>query len=1395
VPEELLQNPSFVPACAPIPDPYAFDAAHFGIAPATARILDLQHRVFLECAWIALESSGTLAAGNRSVAVFAGCSDATYKALPGGWDDGQAGVLAASLGSGSDYLAARVAFLFNLQGPSVTVLAACATSLVTVHLAVQSLLTNECDVAVAGGAGIRHPLLRGHLYEPGGIYSSDGLCRPYDHLSSGIVSGDGAGAVVLRRLRDAVADGDHVHAVISGSAVTNDGARKGSFTAPSVEGQVEAALTALEVADVDPATIGFVEGHGTATPMGDPIEVEALRRAWAQGSKGSWPCILGSVKSGIGHLDAAAGIASFIKACLAVERGRIPGTLNYSAPNPHSGLADSPFVVSADTLNWGNPSLRRASVHSLGLGGTNAHVVLEQAPLPDSPQPVTLASVPVALTLSTRRREAMGTYSAELAAEVATLSSDVAMAARTLQRGRVAEQYRRVVVGCDREALARALLSLKQPMRPAAVRPRLVLAFSGDGKRVQGALRQLAQHLPPVAATMQTAAAHLRSRWGIDLYEAVNGAESSPAGIIPAIVAQGVALHAALDRFGAGGDLVLGQSLGELTAAVTSGLIELREGLDLAMAREQAFRAIPPSGALAINMAPDAVLERLPRHLELSLVNSPYRCVVSGKGDELAQFAAQLEAEDIPVQRLDLISAVHSSLLDLVLDDYGRVAAQLEPRCPVRTLLSTVGPREVNESIAANPDHWVRQLRETMRFDVCLRDAVSGQSDTIVVDAGPTGGLTTAIQETVGSEVRAVVRVSPHAVGMSEMEALALALGRLWEHGVPIDWDAWPRRATRRACLPVPPLARTIFEPGSAAGPPSTGARPRPAEVKLWARNWRRTRLTLEGVRRARRTVVLAGADPICYEIGSCLARLGHDVEVMTRAAWMNVRDHFDFVVDGGTLGESDGPTATESFMEVAAQATRQSPASPQLVVLTRGAFDITGTELLSPAAAALAAAVLVISQEHGALNLACLDLTGGAVDTEILARALTSGTKTGRWLGLRGRTVWRPTIEPIDRPPGAASGGALTEGACVITGGLGRFGRWVGRWLALHGCQELFLIGRMGALPGPSSDAVAAMRQAGSRVTVIQADVTNRAAFFKVLEEVKRSSGGPVTVLHLAGEPHAASAFAPLVDLARLDLRSSLEEQWAAKVTGAQTLLDWTRRHPETRCVVFSSNAAVLGGPGLAAYAAANAAVDALAVSARDREGLDWCSIGWDGWRLPDDVPGTVRSALESFALRGEEPWEALQDAVAAGHGHLVVAKGDFAERHRVWVDELAGADFEADMAPAPGTHVADSKEVADPATAVRRIWSEVLGSAPDHDDADLFEAGGDSLTAMRIRTRIERDLGTRLTLQELLQNRTVAGLVEQLREQAGRVAPTVANDGGDSGPTTVERTISGRI
>ena len=380
-----LREPSYVRAKGVLADADLFDAGFFGYSPREAELLDPQHRVFLECAWEALEAAGCDPQQTSGrIGLFAGASLNSYllfNIMASQQAVDSAGPYQTLIASDKDFLATRVSYKLDLRGPSMTVQTACSTSLTAVHLACQSLLSGECDIALAGGVSVSVPLKGGYLYEPGGILSPDGHCRAFDADAAGTVAGNGAGIVVLRRLAEAREDGDTVAAVIRGTAVNNDGSLKAGYTAPSVDGQAEVIAEALAVADVDPATIGYVETHGTGTPLGDPIEIAALTRAFREHTDKTGFCAIGSVKSNVGHLDAAAGVTALIKATLALQHEAIPPTLNYEKPNPDLALDTSPFFVNTELRPWPREQApRRAGVSSFGIGGTNVHVVLEEAP-------------------------------------------------------------------------------------------------------------------------------------------------------------------------------------------------------------------------------------------------------------------------------------------------------------------------------------------------------------------------------------------------------------------------------------------------------------------------------------------------------------------------------------------------------------------------------------------------------------------------------------------------------------------------------------------------------------------------------------------------------------------------------------------------------------------------------------------------------------------------------------------------------------------------------------------------------------------------------------------------------------------------------------------------------
>ncbi|HYC63357.1 MAG TPA: type I polyketide synthase, partial [Reyranellaceae bacterium] len=648
VPDSELADPNYVRASLVLPDMEMFDADFFGFSKKDAAVLDPQHRHFLECCWEALEDAGHMPENfEGAIGVFGGCGMQAY--LPYNLLSNPQLVKSMGLfllrhtGNDKDFLCTRVSYLLDLKGPSVSVQTACSTSLVAVHVAAQSLLSGECDMALAGGASIELPHRRGYRYAEGEILSPDGHCRAFDDGAAGTVFGSGAAVVVLRRLEDAIRDGDHVYAVIRGSAVNNDGRGKAGYLAPSVDGQASAAAEALAVAGVDPGTVNYVEAHGTGTPVGDPIEVAALAQAYGTGGKGF--CGIGSIKTNIGHLDTEASAASLIKVVLAMRHGLIPPSLNFSRANTRMRIEETPFEVVAQPKPWPcGDSPRRAGVNSLGVGGTNAHVIVEESPLPLATR--TRADVPQVFTLSARTPASLERLKAKWLAflDEPPPGFDVANAAYTLQAGRRAFDHRCAVVAQDVDQLRAALGAKSHPRsvssRAAGEAPRIVFMFPGGGAHYPGAGRELLSQaafaqavdecfsrLPPDAPADLRAIMFERDPADADAARILQ----RPRHAIPALFILEYAIARLWQSWGITPHAVIGHSAGEYAAACLAGAISLADALAIVTLRGQLFEQAPPGAMLAVDLGESelrSAIAGLP--LDIAAHNAPDLCIASG---------------------------------------------------------------------------------------------------------------------------------------------------------------------------------------------------------------------------------------------------------------------------------------------------------------------------------------------------------------------------------------------------------------------------------------------------------------------------------------------------------------------------------------------------------------------------------------------------------------------------------------------------------------------------------------------------------------------------------------------------------------------------------------------
>ncbi|MBX9602041.1 MAG: amino acid adenylation domain-containing protein [Bryobacteraceae bacterium] len=825
---QAARDPRYVRAKGILNGVQEFDAAFFGLLPREAELMDPQQRVFLELCWQAMDDGGYSGESpTGAVGVFAGaymdtyllhnlCSDQEFRRRL--VESIQVGSLQTELGNDKDYLATRVSFKLGLKGPSMTIQTACSTSLVAIATACQSLLTFQCDMALAGGVTITLPQKKGYHYEEEGMLSPDGHCRPFDAAAQGTVFSNGAGVVLLKRLHDALADRDSIYAVIRGFAVNNDGSDKMSYTAPSVDGQASVIAAAHALAGVSPETVTYVEAHGTATPLGDPIEVAGLSRAFRLGTDRRQFCALGSVKSNIGHLDVASGVAALIKTALCLKHGVLVPTLNYRSPNPKIDFSNSPFYVNTELRPWVTEGFpRRAGISSFGVGGTNAHLVLEAPPEP--PPPAVPASYEV-LLLSARTETALNAVARELADHLESQETinlrDVAF---TLDRGRKHLAGRRTVVAPDRLAAAGLL---RQPGGCTKRLPSANVAFlfPGQGSQHVNMARGLYDHEPVFRSAIATCADLFREPLGVDLISSLFPAQPSAEGNAaitrtvlaqPAIFAVEYALAQLWISLGVRPERMIGHSVGEFVAACLSGVFSLEDAIAIIAARGRLMENLPGGGMLSVRLPLQKVESLLTPEIQLAASNGPSLCVLAGAGPEIDRLAAKLNQEGVAVKRLHTSHAFHSTMMDPVVAPFANFLRGIALNAPRIPILSCVTRAWLTEEDARSPEYWARHLRQPVYF----HEAVQGLCEDktlILLEVGPGQTLSTLARQAEPKSGRVILSSLDHPDrGGNDHHSFLAATGQLWAAGVEVDFDKVRRGGGRRVPLPPYPFERKRF--------------------------------------------------------------------------------------------------------------------------------------------------------------------------------------------------------------------------------------------------------------------------------------------------------------------------------------------------------------------------------------------------------------------------------------------------------------------------------------------------------------------------------------------------------------------------------------------------------
>ncbi|MDG5805266.1 SDR family NAD(P)-dependent oxidoreductase [Streptomyces ossamyceticus] len=1418
-----------------------FDAEFFGISPREALAMDPQQRLLLETCWEAVEHAGIDPASlrGRPVGVYVGTNGQDYSLRLNGAPDVSEGH--ALTGNTASVMSGRVSYALGLDGPALTVDTACSSSLVTLHLAAQALRRGECAQALAGGVTVMTtPKLFVEFSRQRGL-APDGRCKAFGAGADGTGWAEGVGMLLLERLSDAERHGHRVLAVLRGTAVNQDGASNG-LTAPNGPAQQRVIRAALADARLTPDDIDAVEAHGTGTRLGDPIEAQALQTVYGQSRSAGRPVWLGSVKSNIGHTQAAAGVAGVIKMALALRHGVLPATLHAAEPSPHVDWETAGLRLLTEATPWPQTDRpRRAGVSSFGISGTNAHVIVEQAPTgPVGRQPqdvrsrsAQLPSTPgrfvrtLPLLLSARTPAALRAQAARLATHLdAHPDLPLPDVARALAVGRPALDHRAALTTDDRTA-ARAALDALAVGGPAAAlltgtvaTGRTAFLFPGQGSQRPAAGARLYRDEPAFAEALDEVLTHFAPHLDVPLRDLLFAAEGSPeAGLLdrtrytqPALFALEVALFRLLGHWGVVPDLLLGHSVGELTAAHVAGVLDLPDACALVAARGALMEQLPDGGAMvAVEAAEDEVAAHLDDSVAVAAVNGPRSVVLSGDEDAVVAVAETFRARGRRTRRLSVSHAFHSPRMDGMLDAFREVAAGLsygEPRIPV---ISNLTGRPASAEELASPDFWVRHVRGTVRFLDGVR-ALADAGATTFLEAGPGGALSALLTECLpdGEAIPLLPKDRP------ESPAVLDALARLHVRGVAVDWPAGAGSATsdRHVDLPTYPFQHERFWPqptppggtdpvwdliGAADAPavaeslgltehaplsdvlPAlTAWRSRHEEEAESARHHYRVDWQPLPTRAAGRLdgtwLLVAPDDADADLVASCGAAVGESgarVTVLRTAPDSTGRELGEHLSDdiAGVVSLTGRLPLTVGLL----QALGDHGSRARLWCVTSGAVATGPDEAPDPEQAQVWGLGRVAALEHP-------DRWGGLVDLperpdtaalRALCACLSGESSPEDQIAVRQSGVLGRRVVP-SAPVGAPAW--VPQGTVLVTGGTGGIGAQVARWLATRGAEHLVLTGRRGPQAPGAAELRAELQASGTRVTIEACDVADRSRLGALLDRLRADGDTPRAVFHAAGT----------VTDTRIEhcTPAQLRAELAAKAEGADHLHHLLADTPLDAFVLFSSIAGTWGSGGQGAYAAANAHLDALAAR-RTAAGLPATSVAWGPWQGTGMAAGDAGRALSRHGLTGLPPavaLGALGRALAAGETHTVVADVDWARFVPVFTSArpsplLEPVTVEPQAASRPQEHTQSWQERLASLSAAegRRLLVELVGQEAarilGHTSADrvdperpLREIGFDSITAVELRNRLVRATGLNLPVTALFDHPTGTDLAHRI-------------------------------
>ncbi|MDO6434614.1 type I polyketide synthase [Flavitalea sp. BT771] len=1428
VDERTRKNKRFVNAVTLLPDKDRFDAAFFDYRPIEASLMNPLHRIFHECTWEALEDAAYDPERVKgAIGLFAGGGDDSNWRLYSRLKNNKQEIDDFNLFnlSNKDFLASLLSYKLNLRGPSYSINTTCSTSLVAISLACKSLLLGETRIALAGGVSVKTHRKKGYFYEEGMIFSADGHCRAFDKEATGTLVSEGAGVVVLKKLTDAIEDRDHIYAVIKGSAINNDGSRKVGFTASSVEGQTECIRKAHKFARTTPDTISYVETHGTGTRLGDPVEIEALNTAFNRNQKQH--CAIGSVKTNIGHLDTAAGVAGFMKLALSLKYKRLPASLNFSVPNPEIDFNQGPFYVNTRLREWtaqGDGPLRGA-VSSFGIGGTNVHAILEEAPVHDNASPGRPYHL---LTLSARTDTALLRYHAKLkdflSANPGLHAPDIAY---TFQVGRREFVYRAPLVYKDTGELLHLLekgLTPQQARKSTEKTGPLVFLFPGQGSQYQHMGKDLYDSEPVFRREMDNGFTLIRQLTGMDyrqiIYPPADG--PGPAKINdtrytqPLVFLLEYSLARLLMSFGLLPGCMIGHSIGEYVAACIGGLISFEDALRLVVRRGELIGGLPPGAMISLALSPGEAADYLDERISLAAVNGNEQTVLSGDPDAIASLMHRLDYENKSYVKLHTSHAFHSSMLDAIIPSF-RIELEKVSFGQLHTpFISNLTGKFIQQQEAASPDYWVRHMRQTVLFAEGIHTLLDHDPKLTFLEVGAGHTLTHLVKQ--------IKQDNPLGLSVNMMRSpkekiddnryLAERIGDLWAHGFPVDWTLYHKDEKRnRISLPTYPFEPARYpaevDPFGDAMPPVPGLTNSGDnnELKDWIYypSWKQEVQLPPAPLKEEKGYLLFCPDEDCML--PLRKKLGADTEnlvVIMPGAGFRKLSRFKYQLDftaaddlHALVGEveKDGlvmadiiyawgmsaspclelseanPALHLAFFSlvrlIQALAQKKQLAGRRLFILTDSLYKVLGTEKGLPIQSLLLGLANVIPQEY-AVSCRHIDLQGewNSFDTSrMLADEIRSrDERRPRIMALRNGRRWIQEHQKNTQPMVRQQEVLRKGGTYLITGGLGNLGYLLAKFLVEQYEARLVLVGRKEEQEqAAGSEWTRRLDTLRSMASVLyySADVSLPDKLETVVRQAEEAFGQIHGVVHAAG----------IIDGRYFELLEDISMEKALgmfgpKIRGIAALHKvFAPRLPDFVWVA-SSISSVLGGLGFSSYSSANLFMDHFVCSVSDDLPY-WKSINLAEMAFTDSDAARDSGALLPAEIIALFEWSLGikgQPLILETTWDLAMRKYEvFEVKKEIYLDGETAAG-PTTIQQRPDLAVDFIPPVTRTEEMLKNVFEQFFGMNGIGVADDFFELGGDSLKGMLLLKRIKKEFNVNLTIKDFLQHPSIRGIASAI-------------------------------